>query len=358
MKNMRFSSLSILMFCLFTLSIFTAEQICACTRVVYHGNDGVVLTGRTMDWRDNLMSNMWIFPRGMERDGAVGENPMRWRSKYGSVITSAYNICTTDGMNERGLSVNLLWLSESVYPKWDGKGDAMAITVWPQYLLDNCATVEEAVALMQSGEFIVVSDMMPDGSRYATLHLSVSDATGDNAIFEYIDGKLQVHHGREYVVMTNSPIYEDQLALNAYWKQIGGLTFMPGTNRAADRFVRTSFYVNALPRTSDMRQAVMGIFSVIRNASVPLGISTPSEPNIASTQWRTVADQKNKIYYYESALQPNIYWVEFDDVDFSAGAPVKCLLLDNSTDHAGNVAAKFVKTEPFKFLGLTKPGRK
>lgn len=46
MKNKRFSILSILKFCLFTLSIFTAEQICACTRVVYQGKDGVVLTGR------------------------------------------------------------------------------------------------------------------------------------------------------------------------------------------------------------------------------------------------------------------------------------------------------------------------
>ena len=30
--------------------------------------------------------------------------------------------------------------------------------------------------------------MMPDGTRMATLHLSISDATGDNAIFEYVDG--------------------------------------------------------------------------------------------------------------------------------------------------------------------------
>ena len=55
-------------------------------------------------------------------------------------------------------------------------------------MLDNFATVEEAVAYIDEDTFQVVSDMMPDGSRLATLHLSISDATGDCAIFEYIGG--------------------------------------------------------------------------------------------------------------------------------------------------------------------------
>ena len=78
--------------------------------------------------------------------------------------------------------------------------------------------------------------------------------------------------------MTNSPLFDRQLALDDYWQNIGGLTFLPGTNRAADRFVRASFYVDALPQTADTRQAVAGIFSVIRNVSVPLGISVPTSP--------------------------------------------------------------------------------
>jgi hypothetical protein len=39
--------------------------------------------------------------------------------------------------------------------------------------------------------------------------------------------------------MTNSPTFDKQLALNQYWKDIGGRVFLPGTNRAADRFART-----------------------------------------------------------------------------------------------------------------------
>ena len=152
--------------------------------------------------------------------------------------------------------------------------------------------------------------------------------------------------------MTNSPTYDKQLTLNDYWQQIGGLVMLPGTNRASDRFVRASFYIHAIPQTSNFREAVAGVFSVMRNVSVPLGITTPDQPNISSTRWRTVADQKNKVYYFESTLSPDIFWVDFKDVDFSPGAPVKMLDLNHGKTYAGNTAAEFVATAPFHFLGI------
>lgn len=324
----------------------------ACTRVVYQGKDNTVLTARSMDWKEDTRTNLWIFPRGMKRNGEIGKNPLEWTSKYGSVVASAYDICSTDGMNEKGLVANLLWLAESEYPQWDGKKPGLSIAAWVQYILDNFATVDEAVSYVEKGTFEVVSDMMPDRTRMATLHLSISDADGDNAIFEYIGGELKIHHDKSYQVMTNSPVFDQQLALNDYWKNIGGTTFLPGTNRAADRFVRASFYINAIPKVADTRTAVASVFSVIRNTSVPLGITTPNEPNISSTRWRTVSDQKNKVYFFESTIQPNVFWVNLQDVDFSEKAPVKMLDLVSGKTYAGNTAEQFVEAKPFKFLGV------
>ena len=184
------------------------EYADACTRVVYEGTNRTVVTGRTMDWKEDPRSNLWIFPRGMERNGQAGSNSLKWVSKYGSVITSAYDICTTDGMNEKGLVANLLWLAESEYPARDGRKPGLSVAAWTQYVLDNFATVDEAVEALAKDDFDVASDLMPDGSRMATLHLSVSDAGGDNAIFEYIGGKLVVHHSKSYQVMTNSPVLD------------------------------------------------------------------------------------------------------------------------------------------------------
>lgn len=335
-----------------SFSVSNNVKLNACTRVVYQGPNNTIITARSMDWKEDCLSNLWLFPRGMERNGEIGKNPLKWTSKYGSVITSAYEICSTDGMNEKGLVANLLWLAESEYPQWDGKKPGLSIAAWVQYVLDNFATVNEAVTEIQKGEFEVVSDMMPDGTRLATLHLSISDASGDNAIFEYINGKLNIHHSRSYQVMTNSPVFDQQLALDNYWRTIGGVTFLPGTNRAADRFVRASFYINAIPKVEDTRTAIASVFSVIRNTSVPLGISTPNEPNISSTRWRTVSDQKNKVYFFESTLYPNVFWVNFNNLDFSEKASVKKLDLVSGKTYAGNTADKFVETQPFKFLGI------
>jgi choloylglycine hydrolase len=250
---------------------------------------------------------------------------------------------------------NVLWLVESEYPKFDQSKPGLTIAAWAQYVLDNFATVQEAVDALAKEPFTIVTDNVPGEKRLATLHLSISDATGDSAIVEYIKGRQVIHHGRQYQVMTNSPTFDDQLALNAYWKQIGGTVFLPGTNRASDRFARASFYVNAIPKDENPDRAVASVFSVIRNASVPFGINTPDEPNISSTRWRTVADHQRKLYFFESVLTPNTFWVDLKKIDFSPGiGKVKKLDLGPDQDHtfAGDATASFREAEPFKFLGL------
>lgn len=334
------------------ICLVTIPKANACTRVVYTGDNGMVVTGRTMDWKTEMHSNIWVFPRGMERSGETGSNSLKWTSKYGSVVTSAFEIASTDGMNEKGLVANLLWLNESVYPAWDKSKPGLTIAAWVQYMLDNFASVDEAVSFVGKNSFQVVSDKMPDGSRLATLHLAISDATGDSAIFEYIDGKLNIYHSKDYNVMTNSPTYDKQLALNDYWKSIGGLTFLPGTNRAADRFARASFYIDALPKIGDEKLSVASVFSVIRNASVPYGISTPDSPEISTTQWRTVSDSKNLTYFFESSLTPNTFWVNLQDMNLSKGAPVLKLSLANGETYNGNTINNFKVSQPFKFLGV------
>ncbi len=328
----------------------------ACTRVVYLGANNDVITARSMDWKVDVQTNLYAFPRGMSRDGQAGPNSIKWTSKYGSVVATGYDVSTTDGMNEAGLAVNLLWLVESEYPAF-GKGSKPGLTIaaWGQYVLDNFATVAEAVAALEKEPFTVITDKVPGEDRLTTLHLSMSDASGDSAIVEYIGGKQVIHHDRKYQVMTNSPTFDEQLALNAYWRQIGGTVMLPGTNRASDRFARASFYVNAIPKSEDPVVALASMFSVIRNASVPYGITTPDQPNISSTRWRTVADHKRKLYFFESALTPNTFWVDLNKLDFSRETgKVKRLDLgkDQRNVYAGEVSAQFKEAPPFEFLGL------
>ena len=202
---------------------------------------------------------------------------------------------------------------------------------------------------MRKDAIKVVAVNVPNGMK-GTVHLSISDPSGDSAIFEYVQGKLVIHHNKKYQVMTNSPIFDEQLALNKYWEQIGGTVMLPGTNRAADRFARASFYINACKQSADPREAVASVFSVMRNVSVPRGITTPGQPNIASTLWRTVSDQKNRVYYFEDTASPSLIWINLDKVDFVEGTGVRKLTLSGKPPVGGDQTENFEKAAPFQFL--------
>ncbi len=327
-----------------------------CTRVVYLGENERVITARSMDWKMDIATNLWAFPRGMQRSGQAGQNSLQWTSKYGSVIASGYDISTTDGVNEKGLAANLLWLVESKYPEFDNRSPpGLSIAAWAQYILDTFPDVASAITAIENNPYTIVTAGVPGETRLATLHLSLSDPSGDSAIIEYIDGKQTIHHSRAYQVMTNSPTFAQQLALNAYWNEIGGTTMLPGTNRAADRFVRASFYVNAIPQKANPTESLASMLSVIRNVSVPLGISTTDQPNISSTRWRTLVDHKNLLYFFDAVLDPSVFWVDLSSMDFSEKTgKTRTLQLhkNQSRTLAGEVSQQFVDTKPFPFLGI------
>jgi choloylglycine hydrolase len=88
----------------------------------------------------------------------------------------------------------------------------------------------------------------------------------------------------------------------------------------------------------------------LRSVGVPLGISVPGQPNIGTTQWRTAYNNGERVLYFDSALTPNTFWVDLDELNITEGAPVMKLSLAGGAVYAGNTSAKFAKAEPFQFL--------
>jgi len=322
-----------------------------CSRILYETGTGTFITGRSMDWNDpSAKTSLRAFPRGLQRDGGIGNNPLKWTSKYGSVVASFYDAGTADGMNEEGLVGNMLYLVESEYgdPAKSSK-PTISVGAWVQYVLDNFATVKEAVEAMKDPPFVVEAPVLPNG-RAAAVHLSLSDSTGDSAVIEFLGGKPVIHHGHQYRVMTNSPTYDQQLALNAYWDLIGGNNMLPGTISAADRFVRLSYNLKSSPKFKDPRLAVASVFSQVRAIGVPLGMEDPVHPNISMTLWRTVADQGAKVYYFESAIMPAVFWVDLKKVDFKQSSGAREIKIVPESVLAGEISSKFAPAKPFKWL--------
>lgn len=230
------------------------------------------------------------------------------------------------------------------------KKPTLSAGAWAQYVLDNFGTVLDAAKAMANPAFSIIAPPLPNGHE-AVLHLSISDATGDSAILESIKGKLVIHHGPQYKVMTNSSTFVQQLALNAYWEQLGGNSFLPGTISAADRFVRATYNLKASPKYADQNLALASVFSQVRAISVPLGMADVNRPNIAMTLWRTVADQQSKIYSFESVVYPAASWIDLSKVDLAEGAAPKSIHIERGQALAGDVSGQLKAPQPFKWLG-------
>ena len=148
-----------------------------------------------------------VYPRGITRQTAGDDtNPLRWTSRYGSVVVFSFGAGTSDGMNEKGLVANMLYLHGTQYEKRDSR-PALSKVLWAQYLLDTSATVTEALAALDKLQ--VVSGRA--GGREWPLHLSLSDASGDPVVVEYVKGVMVVHRSQDTAVMTNKPALEWQL---------------------------------------------------------------------------------------------------------------------------------------------------
>ncbi|MEZ5211493.1 linear amide C-N hydrolase [Gordonia sp. (in: high G+C Gram-positive bacteria)] len=326
-----------------------------CTRVLWPEAGGSVITGRNMDFHMDLRTNLWKLPRGIKRDDRVN-GALTWTAKYGSVVAGVFDIVSADGMNEEGLTGHVLWLAESEYGDPDPTRPQLAMSVWMQYYLDNFATVAEAVEWTEANNPQVIPMADPTGGSHPAIHLALGDAVGDSAIFEYIDGKLNVHHSRDYWVMTNSPAYDQQLELVKQYEGLGGDAPLPGTCDARDRFARALYYVKHQPEPASKLTAIASMFSIIRNAAQPFRNPEPGKPDASQTLWQTVSDHTAKRYYFESTTRPNTVWVDLPELDFSEGSGEARLDLisDLEVEHglSGNVTHKFKKHHKFHLVSI------
>jgi penicillin V acylase-like amidase (Ntn superfamily) len=297
-----------------------------------------------MDWPQSTEPLIIAFPRGRHRDGGalaganvVGANPLRWTSRYANLVTSVYGLGGIDGFNEKGLAAHGLYLESTDFGPRDETKAGLHAGLWVQYLLDQAATVTEALALMSDVDLVMVGSHGHD----ATIHVALEDREGDSAIIEFDHGKQVVHHGREYTLMTNDPTYDEQLKLLSLQDFSNPHREMPlpGNVNAIDRFQRAAYYSALLPEPRSEREAVASVMAIIRNVSVPFG-APYGEFGVYNTEYRTVCDLTDGMYFFELTTSPNVIWVNFSALTLPEGG--EPLVLDPYDDTmVGDVTTRF-----------------
>lgn len=335
-----------LLFVAFIL-VFAGYKADACSRVVYLGDKGFVLVGRTLDWRTPIPTNIYVYPRGLERTSMPDKPYLKWTSKYASVIAVGYDGGVTEGMNDEGLVMNGLFCKGTIYREAVG-GDTpvMSLAVIVSYFLDNFATVDEVETWLDTNDFAIFGKTF-DGGTISTLHWALTDATGMTMIMEYTDGKLNTYKGRELQVLTNDPTHPKMEVIEQYWNQVGGVNMLPGTVRSADRFVRASFFIKHVPTDFAYPQALGSLMSIMGTVSVPFGYEIVGEPNVSSTQWTSIADSTGGKYYFRQATSTGALWIDLGRLVLTPGAPVLKLDMAKHGSATGCVNDLLEKSAPF-----------
>lgn len=300
----------------------------ACTRVVYKGLDDLYVVARSLDWRTPIPTNLYVYPRGVEKASSNQQNAVHWKSKYGAVYAVGYDGGVTEGMNEKGLVVNGLFCKTAIYENGSNSTKPfMSMAMFVAWLLDNNATVDEAVAQLEKRDFQIQGAAF-DGGTVSTLHWGLTDKSGRSVIVEFVGGNLIVHDMEDYRAMTNDPEWQAMKAIINYWEKIGGKNMLPGTVTSPDRCVRANYFAHHVKATGEQDLGVSIARSVLMNSCVPYTYEMQGEPNLSSTQWRSYSDIRDLCYYFEPVTAPGYYYLDLRKLDLAKG---KIYKLDTST---------------------------
>ena len=100
-----------------------------------------------------------------------------------SLTTLAAPYAPLDGMNEAGLAVGVLLINTDPTDQQTDKVDITTTTAI-RMMLDSCATVDEAVALLEQYDM--------HSSANSCYHFQIADASGASVVVEYIGNEMSV----------------------------------------------------------------------------------------------------------------------------------------------------------------------
>ncbi len=328
-------------------ALMQPAQAEACTRVLYQGTDSLNIVCRSLDWRTPIPTNLYVYPRGISKQGSNAEKTIHWTSKYGSVYAVGYDGGVTEGMNEEGLVINGLFCKGTVYDNADTTDrPAMSMAMFVAWLLDQNSTVDEVRAVLEKHEFNIGGATF-DGGTVSQLHWGVTDRSGKSIIFEFDHGVIKIHDMGDYLAMTNDPGWEKMTAIIDYWNNIGGTHMLPGTVTSPDRCVRANFFAHQVKKVGETDLGVSIARSVLLNSSVPYTYEIEGMPNLSSTQWRSYADTRDLRYYFDIVTNPGYYYIDLSKLDLRKGAPILKLDTSKTVDLVGDANGRLERSKGF-----------
>lgn len=249
------------------------------------------------------------------------DKPAKWNSKFASLTFNQYGReFPLGGVNEKGLTVEIMWLAGSQTPGLDLRPTVNELQ-WIQYVLDGFATTAEIVSM---------ADKIRVSKVYADVHYLVCDATGDCATFEYLKGKLVIHTGGNLPVPTlANNTYDAHIQHLAQFAGHGGSRGMPTDPSSLSRFVRATLLAEKYDPQGP-RSAVDSGFDILDSVRTPDSV------------FNIVYESVNGRVHFRTQAFDRIKTAKISDFDLDCSkTQEKTQILDMNQNLDGDVSANF-----------------
>ncbi len=242
--------------------------------------------------------------------------PLVWVSKYGSVSFNQVGLeFPYGGINERGLSVEVLNLDETKYPQGPLEMPGINELQWIQYILDSAATFLEAVDFAQDIRVVPFQ---------AKVHYFVCDSLGVCGSFEYLGGKLVISPAQIPTLANNS--YFGSIEFLKLHQGFGGDKPIPQDPSSLSRFVRATALASTFEQGIDPISFSFEILSRVRNGGI--------------SQWNIVYNNTQGQVHFRTKANTLIKSLRLSSLDYQCPTPLKVLNL--SSELSGDVGGAFV----------------
>jgi hypothetical protein len=264
---------------------------------------GVAKASRS--WKELLTSR---------RSGPAGKG---WVSRYGSATFNPLGREFADGgINEAGLCVNEMTLSETRYPD-DETRPGMFMMLWIQYLLDNFEFVEQVLSHL--------SEFSLDGWGW---HFLVADREGSCAIIEFLDGQPKVYSGESLTVpVVCNDLYSQEIKGLEEFEGFGGVRGIDLADQSMPRFVHAA----RLVRAYEQMVSALGVdyaFDLLRTLER------------GRTKWSYVFDVRALRIHFRTSVGVQRKYFPLEAFDLSCRTPPQ--ILDVNSNLSGDVSQEFV----------------
>ena len=276
-----------------------------------------VLFGKSYDW-DTGHGLLLVNKRGVAKQALLlpgtKARPARWTSLHGNVTFNQYGRdLPLGGMNERGLVVEVMWLSATQHGSLKKGLPALNELQWIQYLLDTAGSVDEAISQARKVQV---------AKAHGAVHYLACERSGACAAFEYLGGKLVVHRGKKLPVnVLANDTYARSLDYLRQHKGFGGPRDIPTTLSSRDRFVRAA----ALVRRSARRRGS----AVARAAQILDSVYTKGW-----TRWQIVYEPHAGRIHFRAGGKKKFYTINARAQDYS------CVTAVQVVDLLGSITGK------------------